>query len=368
VLGDDEERVARHALPARREELADELGELADRVQLRLRPAGGVGQAEVQLEHVVAVRVLVAEVVVVAVVPGDPAAGAREERRVEHLAVVLGGVVVRREVGGDAELLQHDRLPEPARQLARERRRQRLPDQVVLHRVHVRAEEVHERRERAQRVAVVAAGDLDAPRAVARRDRLRRAGGADRVDEAARPRRDLVARRGAAVERHLVGEEPADDRRMRAEPAGDLAGEPRLLRHEPDVAVEIAARAPRRVPVLAGHVADDERGDRAEPGLDVRVEEVGEPGKHVLVEPLGLRHEVRPEAERPRERAPVRGEDGQLLAHDRGVVAAPHPWAAAARPEVRTDPRKLVESIHVVVPVPPVPSLEVTRESYHLSG
>jgi hypothetical protein len=53
--------------------------ELAQHTELRLRLAGTVREPEVQLERVVAVRVLVAQVVVVAVVPRDPAAGAGEQ-------------------------------------------------------------------------------------------------------------------------------------------------------------------------------------------------------------------------------------------------------------------------------------------------
>ena len=211
-----------------------------------------------------------------------------------------GGVLLGGEVGADAELLQDHRLAEAPGELARERGRQRQPRQVVLHRIGVRAEEVDQRRERAQRVPVVVAGGLDAPGAVAERDRLGRARAADRLDDEPRPRGDLVARARAAVERHLVRDEPRDDGGMRAEPPRDLAGEPRLLRDEPDVAVEVTSLSPRRVPVLAGHVADDERGDRVHPELDVRVEEVGEPLEHLFVEPLRLGHEVGPVAERPR--------------------------------------------------------------------
>ena len=66
------------------------------------------------LEGVVPVGILGGEVVVVAVVPGEPAGRAREERRREHLAVVAGGEIVGREVRRDAELLEHHGLAEAA--------------------------------------------------------------------------------------------------------------------------------------------------------------------------------------------------------------------------------------------------------------
>ena len=305
------------------------------------------------LEDVVAIRVLLEEVVVVAVVPGDPAAGAREQRRVQHLAVVAGRVVVGGEVRADTELLEHDRLAEAAGQLAREGCGERLAHLVVQHRIGVGAEEVDERRKRPERVAVVPSRDLDAPGAVAERDRLRRARRPHRLDQHAGPGDDLVAGRRPAVERHLVRHEPAHDGLVPAEPACDLVREPRLLRHEPGVPIEVPSLAPCRIPVLPGHVADDERGDRPEPGLDMRVEEVGEPGKYVLVEPLDLRHEVGPVAERARDVAPVLGQDGELFADDRRVVAAPHARPADARPEVRADPDDSVAGFHAR-PYPPL--------------
>ena len=256
----------------------------------------------------------------------------------EHLAVVAGGVVVGREVRRDAELLEHDRLAEAAGELAREGGGERLTVLVVLHRVRVRPDEVDERRKRAQRVAVVGAGDLDAPRAVAERDRLACAAGAERLDEDPCPGRDLVRRRRAAVERHLVREQPADDGRVPGEARRQLLGEPRLLPDEPDVAVEVATAPPGRVPVLAGHVTDDERRDRAETRLDMGVEEVREVPGHRLVEHLGLGNEVGPEAERPRHAEPVAREHSELGADDDAVVARPHPRPAGARPEVRAEP------------------------------
>ncbi len=285
----------------------------------------------------VTVRILVTKVVEVRVVPGEPPARSGEERRVQHLAVVRGRVVVGCEVRADAELLEHDRLAEAPGELAPEGGREELTDLVVLHRVDVRAEEVDERRECAQGVAVVLAGDLDAPRAVPDRDRL---GGACRphgLDEDACPGGDLLGARAAAVERHLVRQEPTGYG-VTVEAAGDLPDEPRLLRHEPHVAVEVAIPPPGRIPVLSGHVADDERGDRLQPLLRVRVEEIGEPVEHLFVELLRLRDEVGPVAERACDGAAVLGENRELLPHDRGVVPHPHAGPAGARPEVRTDP------------------------------
>ena len=247
-------------------------------------------------------------------------------------------MLVRREVRRDAELLEHHRLAEAAGELAREGSGERLTVLVVLHRIRVRPHEVDERRKRAQRVAVVGSGDLDAPRAVADRDRLACAAGAERLDEDPCPGRDLVRRRRAAVERHLVREQPADDGRVPAEARCQLLGEPRLLPDEPDVAVEIATAPPGGVPVLAGHVTDDERRDRAETRLDMRVEEVLEVPGHRLVEHLGLGNEVGPEAERPRHAEAVAGEHLELGADDDAVVARPHPRPAGARPEVRAEP------------------------------
>ena len=337
VLGDDDRRAAPLRLPALRQ-LADEGRELAHCREGRLRPPGRVRQAEVELEDVVAVRVLVAQAVVVGVVPREPAAGAGEQGRVQHLPVVRGGVLVGREVGRDAELLEDDGLPEAARQLARERGGEQLAQLVVLHRVRVRPDEVDERCEPAERVPVVRARHLDAPGSVAERDRVARPGRPDGLNDDPRPGGDLLHRAGPAVQRHLVRDEPAADRGMVAEAPRDLCGEPGLLGDHPDVAVEVASLPPRRVPVLAGHVADEERRDRAHPGLHMRVEEVAEPRGDVLVDRLGLGDEVGPEAEGARHVEAVRGEHGELLADDGGVVAGPHARPAGARPEVGAEP------------------------------
>ena len=132
-----------------------------------------------------------------------------------------------------------------------------------------------------------------------------------------------VGARAAAVERHLVREEPAGDG-VPAEPPRDLLDEPGLLAHEPDVAVEVAALPPGRIPVLAGHVPDDEGRDGLEPELRVRVEEIAEAVENLLVQRLRLGHEVRPVAERARDGASVIGEDLELIPHNCGVVVHPH--------------------------------------------
>jgi hypothetical protein len=77
-----------------------------------------------------------------------------------------------------------------------------------------------------------------------------------------------------------------------------------------------------------------------EPVLGVRVEEVAEAVEHDRVEALRLGHEVGPVAERAGHVEPVLGQHGELLAHDGGVVAGPHPRAAGARPDVRSDPAR----------------------------
>ena len=338
MLRNDDGDLAALPFPAVCPQRAQNLGEPLQLVQRLLRLPRSIGEPEVQLEDVMAIRILVTKIVVVAVRPGEPAARAGEQRAVEHLPVVGGSVIVRREVGADAELLEHDGPVEAARELARERRRQELPDRVVLHRIAVRADEVDERCERAQRIAVVTAGHLDAPGAVADRHRLRCPACSNRLHDEARPRGHLLDGSGAAVEGHLVRDEPAGDCRMAVEAPGQLLREPRLLPDEPDVAVEVAPAAPRRVPVLARHVPDDEGGDRAETVLGVRVEEVCEALQHDGVELLGRRNEVGPEAKRPRDVAAVRRQRPELLADDGRVVASPHPWAARPGPVVHPEP------------------------------
>ncbi len=166
VLGYHDRHLAGDRLPARLVEIGDKARETGDLRQLRLRLAALVGEAEVHLEGVVPVRVLSRQVVVVAVVPGEPARGSCEEARVQHLAVVVGCVLVGGEVRAQTEFLQHDGAVERAGELAGERGRHRLAYRVVRHRVDVWADEVHQRCESPERVAVVVAGDLDAPRAL----------------------------------------------------------------------------------------------------------------------------------------------------------------------------------------------------------
>src|SRR5208283_2142228 len=100
------------------------------------------------------------------------------------------------------------------------------------------------------------------------------ASGAHGLDQYAGPCGDLIGRGRPTVVRHLVADQPPDHRLVCCEAARDLGGEPGLLRNEPYVAVEVAARSPWGIPVLARHVADDESGDRTEARFHVGVEEV----------------------------------------------------------------------------------------------
>ncbi len=142
----------------------------------------------------------------------------------------------------------------------------------------------------------------------------------------------------AAVDRHLVGDEPAADRLMPGEPADHLGGEPRLAGDHPDVGVEVAPGPPGRIPVLPGHVADQEGGHRGQARLRVPVQEVAEPGGHVLVDAVRLRHEIRPVEERPGHGQPVRAKDPQFGPDGLGVVVPPHQRAARPGPEVDPEP------------------------------
>ena len=158
------------------------------------------------------------------------------------------------------------------------------------------------------------------------------------LDEHAGPRGYLFGRGGTTVVRHLVADQPGDHRLMCREAPRDLGGEPCLFRDEPYVAVKITACPPRRVPVLARHVTDDEGGDGPKACLDVGVEEVRESLDHGRLEVSGLRHEVRPVAERASDVAAVLGEHRQFLAGDGRVVTSPHARSTGTGPEVGTDP------------------------------
>ena len=290
------------------------------------------------LEGVVPVRVLAGQVEV-GVVPGDPAGRSSQQAVVQDVPVVAGRVLLGGEVRADPELLQYDRLAERAGQLALPGGRVVLADLVVAHRVDVRAEEVADGGGIGEPESVVAAGRLDAPGPVAERERLAAAGRADRVPHDPGPRgHGLVRRVIAAVERHLVGDQPPGHGEVRAEPAHHLAGEPGLPPDHPHVAVQVPPRPPGRIPVLARHVPDDERGDRAHIQFGMLVEEVGEPRGHLLVDHVRLRHEVRPEEERPSHRQAMLAQHAQFLTDHGPVVAAPHVRPAGPGPEVGPEP------------------------------
>jgi hypothetical protein len=253
--------------------------------------------------------------------------------------VVAGGVVGRGEVGADSELLQDHGLAERAGQFAVKGGGELLPDRVVADRVDVRAEEVDERGDVGQPEPVVPAADLDAPGAVAEGERLVAAGRADRVADDPCPGLDrLVVGRAAAVEGHLVRNEPAGDGRVAGEAADHLRGEPRLAAHHVDVGVQVAAVPPGRVPVLAGHVTDNEGGDGSESVAGVPVKEVREAVGERLVDPVGVGHEVGPVEERPGHRQAVPGKDGEFRVDDGRVVVAPHEGTPGTRPEVCAKP------------------------------
>ena len=267
----------------------------------------------------------------------------------QHLAVVVAGVGGGGEAGADAELLQHHRPAGEAGQLAGEGRAKVEADPVALRPVDVRADEVDQRGGGPDREAVVDPGHLDAPGAVAQRHRLGAAPGPDGLHQQLGPGGHGRDRGRPPVDRHLVGQQPPGHRRVPGEPLGDLADEPGLPGHHPDVAVQVAPLAPGRVPVLPRHVPDDEGRHGGHPGLGVPVQEVGQPLDHLLVQAVGLGVEVGPVAEGPGEVHPVAGEHGQLLADDRRVVAAPHERATGPRPEVGPQPGPPVEQQHVPV-------------------
>ena len=285
------------------------------------------------------VGILARQVVVVGVAPADPAGRAGQQAVVQDLAVVAGGVGSGHEVRADAELLEHDRAAERARQLALPCRRVMLAYFVVAHRVDVRSQEVAEPRRVGEREPGVLPASLGPPRAVAERERLLAARRAHRVPDDLRPGGDDLPRRAApAVDRHLVGDQPAAHRRVGTEAAHHLAGEPGLPGDHPDVGVEVPPIAPGRVPVLAGHVADDERRHGGHVRLGVPLKEVGKAVSHRIIDAVGLRHEVRPVEERAGHAQAVLPQHGQLTANRVRIVVPPHQRAAGPGPEVGAQP------------------------------
>ena len=289
--GHDQSGVRVRTAAAREVDLLQDLGESGQFTQRLLGTPGAVGDPEVHLEGVVVVRRLLPQVVVVRVVPGHPAGGPAQQRVVQGLPVEDAGVRGRDRVRGEPELLQDDRLAGDGGEFALERGAVVLARPVRVGAVDVRADEVDVLGGLPQREAVVAARDLDAPRAVAERHRLGAARRAHGVAHELRPGGDDIARRRVdlvdpAVARHLVGDQPAGDRRVVLEAAGHLRDEPRLPADEPHVLVQIPVTTPGRVPVLARHVADDERGDRAHARFVVGVQEVTETVAQFLVDPV----------------------------------------------------------------------------------
>ncbi len=325
--------------------LGGQLREGPHLVRLGLGVAAPVGDPEVHLERVMRVRRLADQVVVVGVVPGQPPGRAGQQGVVQDLAVVGGRVSAADVVAGHPELLDHDRLPADVEQFADVRGREVLPDRIGLHPVDVRAVEVDERGQVAHPEAVVAATDLESPHAVADRHRLGAAAGPDRVDQDLRPGGDhrrvvLAVPAGplVRVDGNLVAQQPCLDRRVAGEPGGELADVPGLPGDHPHVPVEVAAGPPRRVPVLPGHVADQERRDRRQAQFGVHVEELPVAVDHLLVDRVGGRHEVGPVEEAARQRHAEVAHGGQFGADHRRVEPRPHAWPARPRPEVDADP------------------------------
>ena len=174
MLGNDDCGLGGARLPSLRCELGKFGGELLELDELRLWVTSRVGQPEVELVGMVTIGVFVAQVVEIAVVPGNPSTTSGKQRRVEDLAVVVGPVLPGGEVGAHAELLEDDRLVEGARQLANKRRCEALADLVVKHGVHVRSYEIDHWCESPERVAIVTPRHLDPPRTVTGRHRLGR--------------------------------------------------------------------------------------------------------------------------------------------------------------------------------------------------
>src|ERR1039458_7375768 len=291
-----------------------------------------------QLETVVPVGILVDQVVVVGIAPGEPAGRAGQQAVVQDLAVVVGSVLVGGEVGTEPELLHDHRAAEGGGELACPGRGVMLPDKVVADRVHVRADEIAQPRAVGDREAGVLAADLDTPGAIPERDRLVAARSPDGVDHDLRPRGDGLAGRLATIDGHLVGDQPAAHRGVPAEPAHHLPGEPCLPGDHPDVAIQIAPVAPGRIPVLSGHMADHEGGHGLHAYFGVAVEKVSEPGRQFLVDPVRLRHEVGPVEERTGDGEAVLAQHAQLTEDRLRIVVPPHQRASGARPEVSPQP------------------------------
>ncbi len=341
--GDDQGGVGVGAAAVGEVDAFQHFGEAGEFPQRLLGASFAVGDAEVHLEGVVVVGRAVPQGVVVGVVPGDPAGGAAEQGVVQGLAVEDAGVGRGDGVGGESELLQDDRLAGDGGEFALEGGAVVLAGPVGVGAVDVRADEVDVLGRVAEREAVVAAGDLDAPGAVAERDGLGAARGADGVAHELGPGGDHVSGGRVllvdpAVAGHLVGDEPAGDGRVVLEAPGHLGDEPGLPSDQPHVLVQVPAPAPGRVPVLAGHVADDEGRDGSHSRFGVGVEEVPEAVAEFLVDPEGLGVEVGPVEEGAGHRQAVLAQDGQFLAHGLRVVLPPHQGAAGAGPEVGAEP------------------------------
>ena len=90
----------------------------------------------------------------------------------QRLAVVHARVARRHGVRGQAELLQHHRLPGHRREFALEGRPVVLADHIGVRAVDVRADEVHVPAVSRSEKPLSRAGHLLAPGAVAERDRL----------------------------------------------------------------------------------------------------------------------------------------------------------------------------------------------------
>ena len=274
----------------------------------------------------------------VGVVPADPPGRARDQAVVQHLPVVVTGVLVGGERRGDAELLQHDGFAD-VREFAGERGPEQLANRIVAHRVDVRPDEVDQVVLVGEPEPVVAAGHLDRPRAITQRHRQVRAARPHRLGAHDRPGARGLPGRRAAEQRDLVGDQPARDGRRVTHPPHDLGDEERLLAEHEPVGVQVPVTAPGRREVLPGHVPDDEGRDGGDPEVGARHQEPPVPLDQLIVHGVGSRVEVRPEHERPGHVQAVLDERAQFRAHQVVVVLPPHERAARARPEVDPQPR-----------------------------